>query len=286
MSKSLIGKRMEEALERKKVDINNFVWKGEKIINENGEYEQVELRLVDMHPKELQKAYDHCRTMLYNKDKINPGRHSVLELIIDQKDRIGVELFLRYVEQNHNLSRFSLLTSINEFLLKNKEALKDYKILVQDAIPSAPDEFKALPIDLVIDGCLDRLGTFNKKHITRTFILRQGIWLTNKETKELNEYDSEGMSNSKISVIRDILNIKDFEKLHLNSKGLNFTQMRAMLNIRPNKKYIDLTTNQLETLRYRILFNLEESVRSHITLWENKMEEIELVADKHEINLI
>lgn len=286
MNKSLIGKRMEEALERKKTDINSFVWKGEKTINSNGEYEQVELRLVDMSPEELQKAYDHCRTMLYNKDKVNPGRHSVLELIIDQKDRTGVELFLRYVEQNHNLSRFSLLTSINEFLTKNKEALKNHKITIQDAIPSAPDEFKTLPIDLTIDGCLDRLGTFNKKHITRTFILRQGIWLTNKETKELNEYDSEGMSNSKISVIRDILNIKDFEKLHLNSKGLNFTQMRAMLNIRPNKKYIDLTTNQLETLRYRILFNLEESVRSHITLWENKMEEIELVADKHGINLV
>jgi len=55
--------------------------------------------------------------------------------------------------------------------------------------------------------------------------------------------------------------------------------MRAMLNIRPNKKYMDLTTMQLETLRYRMLFNLEETVKEHIAAWERRMEEIDLVAD-------
>ena len=55
--------------------------------------------------------------------------------------------------------------------------------------------------------------------------------------------------------------------------------MRAMLNIKPNKKYMDLTTVQLETLRYRILFNLEETVKDHITSWERRMEEIEMVAE-------
>ena len=54
--------------------------------------------------------------------------------------------------------------------------------------------------------------------------------------------------------------------------------MRAMLNIKSNRKYLDLTTAQLETLRYRILFNLEETVKDHIAAWESRMEEIELVA--------
>ena len=54
--------------------------------------------------------------------------------------------------------------------------------------------------------------------------------------------------------------------------------MRAMLNIKPNKKYMDLTTSQLETLRNRILFNLEEAVKEHIAAWERRMEEIEMVA--------
>jgi hypothetical protein len=54
--------------------------------------------------------------------------------------------------------------------------------------------------------------------------------------------------------------------------------MRGMLNLKANKKYIDLTTIQLETLRYRILFSLEETVKEHIVAWEKRMEEIEMVA--------
>ena len=42
---------------------------------------------------------------------------------------------------------------------------------------------------------------------------------------------------------------------------------------------MDLTTHQLETLRYRILFSLEETVKDHIAAWEKRMEEIESVAE-------
>ena len=80
-------------------------------------------------------------------------------------------------------------------------------------------------------------------------------------------------------MIRERLSLKDVEKLYINSKGINFTQMRAMLNLKPNKKYMDLTTVQLETLRYKMLFNLEETVKSHINSWEKRMEELELVAN-------
>ena len=281
----LMEKKLKEAIEKKQLDITSFVWKGSKSLDENGKYKQNEKRLVDMSERELQNCYDHCRTMLFNKDSENPGRYVVLEIISDQKDRIGAELFLRHVEQNHNLTRFTLLTSINEFLRNNKETLKNYKITVGDAIPSSPDEFIKIPINMVIDGCLDRLGTFNKKHITRTFILKQGIWLTPTESKELIEYNPDGSVKDRLEVVRERLNVKEVEKLFINSKGLNFTQMRAMLNIRPNRKYLDLTTAQLETLRYRILFNLEESVKNHITSWERRMEEIEMVADSKNYKL-
>lgn len=238
-----------------------------------------------MSERELQNAYDHCKTMLFNKDTENPGRYVVLESIAEQKDKIGAELFLRYVEQHHHLTRFTLLTSINEFLKNNKEVLKSYKLTVIDAIPSAPDEFAKVPINMVIDGCLDRLGTFNKKHITRTFILKQGIWLTPAESKELIEYNPDGSTKERLEVVRERLNIKEVEKLFINSKGLNYTQIRAMLNIKPNRKYLDLTTTQLETLRYRLLFNLEESVKSHIASWERRMEEIEMVAEHNHFKL-
>ena len=125
---------------------------------------------------------------------------------------------------------------------------------------------------------MDKLGAFNKKHITRTFILKHGIWLTPAEVKDLTETEY-SETTDRLSLIRERLSLKDVEKLYINSRGINFTQMRAMLNLKPNKKYIDLTTAQLETLRYKMLFNLEETVKNHISSWEKRMEELELVAN-------
>lgn len=280
---TLMEEKLTEAINKKSTDIQSFEWKGVKTIDENGKYKQDSKKLIDMAPSDLQTCYDHCKTMLFNRDVVNPGRYLVLELISDQKDRCGAELFLRYMITNHNMSRFSLSTSISSFLSNNKLAFKDMKPLLKDMFSNLPNEFENLPIDLVLDGCLDRLGAFNKKHITRTFILKQGVWLTPSEIKEL--LSAEGAEDNRLKIIREHLGIKDIEKLNLNSKGINYTQMRAMLNLKPNKKYADLTTDQLQTLRNRILFNLEEDVKSHIISWERRMKEIEMVADFKEIKL-
>lgn len=274
-----LQEKLYEAIEKKNLDVNSFIWKGHKVLDESGKYKQSEQKLMDMTEPELLACYEHCKTMLYNKDPQNPGRYVVLEIIADQRDRCGAELFLRSVEQNNGLTRFSLIGAINEFLANNREVLKGIKPTMDLAFSNIANEFEKLPISLVIDGCLDRLGAFNKKHITRTFILKQGIWLTPAESKDLVEYDAAGNIIDRLLVIRERLNIKDVEKLYLNAKGLNYTQMRAMLNIKPNKKYMDLTTLQLETLRNRLLFNLEETVKNHITAWERRMEEIEMVAE-------
>ena len=153
--------------------IENFVWKGEKVKDQYGKYQQTEKRLVDMMEPELKKCYDHCKTMLFNFDINNPGRYTVLGEISDQKTRCGVELFLRYLEQNKGMSRFSLLGSINEFQKNNREILKTWKPTIEDVFANIPEEFGKIPLYLVIDGCLDRLGTFNKKAITRNFVLKR-----------------------------------------------------------------------------------------------------------------
>lgn len=277
MNTTLLGSKMKEAIEKKSLDINSFVWKGEKTLDNDGRFKQVEKRLIDMAGSDLGDCYDHCKRMLFNKDIQNPGRYLVLEIISDQKDRCGVELFLRFIDQEHSLTRFNLMGTITTFLNANKLVFKEVKPIIKDMFGGIPSEYEKLSLNLVMDGCLDRLGAFNKKHITRTFILKQGIWLTPSESKELlvniQEYPKE-----RLEIIRESLNIKDIEKLYINSKGINYTQMRSMLNLKTNKKYIDLTTNQLETLRYRILFNLEENVKEHISAWERRMEEIEMVA--------
>lgn len=276
---TLMQEKFKEAMDKKSVDINTFIWKGSKTLDETGKYKQSEKKLTSMNSFELNECYSHCKTMLFNKDSANPGRYIVLEIAADQKDKCGAELFLRHIDQNSTISRFALLGSINEFLKNNKDSLKGYKPVVSDVFSSVPNEFEKIPLNLIIDGCLDRLGAFNKKHITRTFILKQGIWLTPAESKDLVEEDESGNVRDRMEVIRERLNIKEVEKLYINSTGLNYSQMRAMLNIKPNKKYSDLTTAQLETLRYRILYSLEETIKTHINSWERRMEEIEMVAE-------
>ena len=280
---SVMKEAMNEAMGDSK--LNSYVWKGQKEIDANGKYVQNEQRMVDMTEYQLNGAYDHCRTMLFNKDSRNPGRHLVLSLISDQRDRCGAELFLRDIKAEKGIDRFSLVRPINEFKGNNAELFEKSKPTLDVAFQDLPDSFRKVPIDLVLDACIDRLGAFNKKHITRAFILRQGVWLTPSEAKDLTEKDPNNQIIDKLTVIRDRLNIKDVERLSINSRGLNYTELRAMLGLRPNKKYADLTTTQLETLRNRILFVLEESVKSHITSWEERMSQLEQVADKYGIKL-
>ena len=273
----MLNETLTEAIETKESDFKSFICKGNKSLDKNRKYQQSEKKMLDMSENELKSCYNHCKTMLFNRDSQNPGRYLVLEIISDQKDRCGAELFLRFLEQNKNMSRFSLLGTINEVLNKNKEVFKLKKPILEDIFSSIPEEYEKLPLSLIVDGCLDKLGAFNKKHITRTFVLKHGIWLTPSEVKDLTESETE--TTDRLSLIRERLSLKDVEKLYINSKGINFTQMRAMLNLKPNKKYMDLTTVQLETLRYKMLFNLEETVKSHINSWEKRMEEIEQISN-------
>jgi len=272
--------KLKEAIQNKKTNINSFVWKGVKTLNKEGEYKQEEKFLVDMNEYDLNVCYDHCKKMLFNENLQHPGRYIVLNIIAEQRDRCGAELFLRYVDQNYNKSRFSLMTTLTAFLKTNKDVFKEKTPILKDAFNGLPNYYEYLSLNLIIDGCLDQLGVFNKKPITRTFILKQGIWLTAAESKELI-FDKE----NRLETIRENLKLKDFERLYINSKGLTYTQMRAMLNLSPNKKYTDLTTVQLETLRNRVLFNLEETIKKHIISWERRMSEIEMVAEHNNLKL-
>ena len=262
-------------------ELSSFIWVGKKVFNNvTNQYIQMEKRLIDMSEEEIHNCYEHCKKMLYNKNIQTPGRYLILKDITDQQNRCGVELFLRWLDKEGKMSRLALTASINSFLNSNKEAAKT-KVL-DDMFSNIPSEYGNLSATLLLDGCIDRLGVFNKKQITRAFILRQGIWLTPTEVKDFNHVDAK----NRIELVKTTLQIKPHEKLFINDKGINLTQMRAMLNLRPNKKYIDLTTVQLETLRYRILFNLEETVKNHINSWNQRMEELELIAEYKNYRLV
>lgn len=273
---NMMREAMNSAMEDKK--INSYKWKGRKQLDANGKYQQNEQRMVDMSEAELNSAYEHCKTMLFNKDQRNPGRYIVLQLIEEQKNKCGAELYLQYLKREKGIDRYPLTKSITTFKQNNREVFEAREVMIQEAL-EVPNQFTDIPIDTILDGCLDKLGAFDKKHVTRALILRQGVWLTPSEAKDLTEKDSNNNIIDKLTVIRERLNIKDVEKLSINSRGLSYSELRAMINLKSNKKYADLTTLQLETLRNRMLFVLEESVRKHISSWENRMLQIEKVAE-------
>ena len=276
---TIIRERLEEAIASKKADIKSFVWKGEKK-EVNGVLTQEEIRLIDADENQLRKFYNHCMSMLYNEDKQNPGRYLLLNIIKDQIERCNCELFLRWLEQEKGKPRFTFLSDIRTILDNNKDSIPDTKsVPISAIVGGCPDEFKEIPISLIIDGCIDRLGYFNKQHITLSFIVKQGLWFTQQELKDLTERNEDGTIKDRIEVVKERLGLelKPNINLYITPKGLTFGQLKAMLLLR-SKKYSELTTDQLKTLRNVILFALSDEVRFHINQWESRITQLKEVA--------
>ena len=282
---TIIRERLEEAMASKKIDVKNFIWKGEKK-EVNGVMTQEEIRLIDADEKQLNKFYNHCMSMLYNQDKQNPGRYLLLDIIKDQIARCNCELFLRWLEQEKGKPRFTFLSDVRTILDNNKENIPDTtNIPISTIVGGCPDEFKEIPINLIIDGCIDRLGYFNKQHITLSFILKQGLWFTQQELKDLTEKNEDGTTKDRVEVVKERLGLtKPGINLYITPKGLNFAQLKAMISLR-SKKYSELTTDQLKTLRNIILFALSDEVRFHINQWEARISQLQEVAKLKDITL-
>lgn len=269
--------KLAAAIAKKNNDINAFVWKGRKV-EVNGQLVQEEKRLIDCSEEELRTFYNHCESMLYNDSKEFPGRYVLLDIIKDQRERCNAELFLRWLEQEGSVPRYTFLASLRVFLDNNK-GIDTKEVFISEAlVGECPTEFARLPIDIVLEGCLDKLGKFNKQHITLTFILKQGLWFTQQESKDLTEKTATGEFREKADVAKERLGLKPSVNLYMTPKGLSFTQLRAMVNLK-SKKYSELTTPQLETLRNRILFSLEDEVKFHISQWETRKNQIKMVCD-------
>lgn len=275
---------IEQAYQESREDVTKFVWKGRKT-RVNGKVLQEERRLVDVGEAALNEYYSHCVSMLNNPDRSNPGRYIVLKNIKDQMEKCNCELFLRWLSAEKNLSRFQFRTSIQDTLQANPD-FKLEELVLANIADGVPSEFSNLPLNLIMDGCLDRLGKFYRKHITLSFLLKQGIWFTSSETKDLTEKDeTTGQERNKMDVVRERLKLDRDTVLHATPKGLTYTQFASMIKLRSNK-YSDLSTTQLQTLRDRILFMLEDDVRFHIKQWEQRMSQIEKVADYKGIKLL
>ena len=65
MSITMMEEKLKEAIQKKQLDVNSFVWKGSKQLDATGKFKQSEIKLMAMSQQELRDCYDHCKTMLF-----------------------------------------------------------------------------------------------------------------------------------------------------------------------------------------------------------------------------
>jgi len=281
--------KLKQAFDEKNNDIKSFTWKFAR--KEDGT--QDEIRLYDATEEQLKKFYNHCQSMLYNPDKNNPGRYVLLDIIAEQRKNCTIELFIRGLEsgelcEDHNpYPRYLYLPDIRAFMNQNKEdfpANKLDKLSIASLTGNLPRQYQRLSIAEVTNGLLNQLGIINTKHITFSFIINMGIYLSPSELKEFDEKDSEGKTRSKLEVIKERLGLNKSVRLIVKPSGLNYKELRAMLKLKP-KNYSELTTDQLTVLSTKVLFKLENEILNHIAQWEEKIRQINLVAQARNISL-
>lgn len=284
---NVLGDALQKAFDAKKNDYSNFVWKGEKR-KEGDKYVQESEKIVDMTPERLIECWKHCEKMLRNDDAKHLGRYNVLEEVTSQINKCNTELLLRYFENTYqrreNVSatkRFSLMVSLRQLMSNNTE-ISDWSIVpISHISDNLPDEFKDISIEDVLNGCTDNLGAFNKQHLTMTFITKMGLWFTKAEENELK-----GNSNTeRLKIAKERFHLPSKLVLRFSEKGLSYHEMRAMLTLPKKQKYSDMTTDQLVTLRNKVLLRLSREIDGHIYSWKRLQKQIELVAKSKGIDL-
>lgn len=266
-----LNRAIETSKERARTDVNNLVWK-----YKNG----TSKRLMDMDQDELQKCYDHCNSMLYSKTKTTPGKYTIKQIINRTYENVNAELFMRYILHEVNLEMFKTNKDLFDFIIAQKSSLNlkdsDY---VTTIFTSVPTIFEKVTIDRLLSACFDKLDALNRKIISDKFIVSQGIWLTNEEKKELQEF-VDGKQRDFMDVIKERLILNNSLKLRIDRKGLSYNEFRSLVKLDQYPKISSLPTATLTLLRDKILLLLDYDVEYHIAKWENLMSNIKKVAEK------
>lgn len=278
-----ITEQFKKAQEMKDKDINSYVWKGAR----TSKYEQIVTKLIDSTEEQLNTYLAHCNSMLHNTDKDNPGRYVLLDILQDQRHRCNAELFLRWQENTYEqnnperniVKRSTYLQSLNIFLTENSKALPDINSIdISDIITDLPTEFEGLPLNYIIDGCRNKLGRYNKKHMTLKFIVSKlGMWFSQDEMREFTE-ESKKLAKSRIELVKERCGLSPNISIVVNDrKSLNFKEFRALVLLN-NKSYNEMTTDQLLVLRDKGLYELSQEVLRHIDQWIEISRQIKEVA--------
>lgn len=275
---NLLGEKLMEATAEKARDVNTYIWKGPKV---NGVQE--EIKLVDATFEQLQKFYGHCQQMLYNSDSKNPGRMTLLGIVSDQIQRCRAELLVRWLRSEKHYTNTSCLEDIKSLIKNNPETLTNESIKylpISTIVSGLPMEFERVPISLVMDACLDSLGTFDNSHLTLSFIVKMGLWFTNQEMqKDLYKKDPvTGKAMNRLELVAKELHLNPSIVLKISDTGLSYAEFKAMTKLKRDK-YSNLTSEQLRLLSNKILYRFQDQCDCQAKQWSDKVNEITKVAE-------
>lgn len=280
---TVLGDKLGEALIAKANDINNFVWKGPKV---NGVQE--EIRLIDADFYQLQKFYNHCNEMLYNKDSKYPGRVVLKDIVQDQIQRCRAELLIRWLRSEKQYTTTNCLEDLRAIISNNKEELTQDVIktyAIGNIMNGLPIEFERVPISLVMDACLDSLGVLDNSHLTLNFIVKMGLWFTPQEMQKpvadggLYKKDPEtGKAVNRLEVVTKELRLNPSISLRIDNTGLSYAEFRSMCRLKRDK-YANLTSDQLRLLSNKVLYRFQDQCEMQAKQWQDKIAEILKVAE-------
>jgi len=298
----VLGDKLAEAIKEKKElknqsknDMNNWVWKGPKKERAGVRCQDV-IKMVDATPEQLKEWYNHCISMLFSNNKNNPGRYNLKKIVEEQIDNCTTELCIRWIEGKYNigdestdrgsLPRNLLFKDLDNLLNQpeNKKAIprdKWNEVMLSSCMNNLPIDFRDVSVKQAMDGCLDLLGTFSRRHITLTFLLNLGLELTPEEVKE---FTVEG--KKVLDIIRERLKIPSYLNIKRSSKGLTFKELESVIHLR-EAKYSMMSNDKLILLKDKILNRFSKEINYQIIQWEDIIKKLERVAnEKYNFSLL
>ena len=258
--------------------LEDYLWKGPRV---NGVQESV--RLMDCDFDRLQKYYNHCQQMLYNDNPRFPGRCTLIKIIEDQIQHCRAELLVRWLRAEKKYTYQNCYEDIRALIAKNKEVLTPDaidKYPISNLMSEIPNEYKRVPVGLVLKACVYSLGVFDTSRITLNFLVKLGIYLTQQEMQvELFERDPQtGKVRNRMDIIKEREGLNPALHLEVTPTGLSYAEFHQMCKLRKDK-YENFTTLQLKVLSEKVLYRFQLRCEDQAKSWEKKAEEIRKVAE-------
>ena len=265
-------------------DFSSYIWRLERPTGNRSE-KQNTIRMIDMNQEQMLKAYQHCKDMLFNDSRKNPGRVLVLEQLKNQLAKCNAEGLRRWyleLEDENGQKQFTnstLLADIRTYPYLKEVKLQEGEELLVSHFVSVPADFKNVTIEDLKLACLYHLGNFDHSHLTFTFLFNMGVWYTYDDEQRLEEQVGKN-DKAKLERVKEWIGLDPNTPLKFSSSGLSVTQLTEMFELKKKRypAYYMMNTVQLTTLRTKVLDLLIDTVEKHAKVWKLLMKQIEEVA--------